>query len=270
RFRIGRRSEQIGAWSDELNKLRQIDRTTSSGAALHIASRQSVYQALANRIVPTTIWQCFGFFSASILAAAMSAIMFWFVETTDALMLDVMRYIIGGIYAVFTLLMLVLFFMRPRASHKIRSAVLSGIEAGEDTDPGAKFRLQDNTRILMRCKDEEPWSQIFSYVQSKSDKPRRKVFSWFKKKNQRAGRSKTETRDHSNAFKWHISFGADPAVRAGAFSFLRDVYAQGLFPEDLPASDNGGSSESQSSIDIRNDADATSKSASANSPNKDF
>src|SRR5699024_12624192 len=106
RFRIGRRSEQIGAWSDELNKLRQIDRTTSSGAALHIASRQSVYQARANRTVPTTICQCMGFFSASILAAAMNAIMFWFVETTDDLMLEVMRYIIAGIYAVFPLIML--------------------------------------------------------------------------------------------------------------------------------------------------------------------
>src|SRR5699024_9787202 len=111
RFRIGRRSEHIGAWSDELNKLRQIDRTTSSRAALHFASPQSMYQAHANRIFPTTLLQCFGFFIASILAAAMSAIMFWFVETTDALMLEVMRYIIGGIYAVFTLLMLVLFFM---------------------------------------------------------------------------------------------------------------------------------------------------------------
>lgn len=218
RFRLGRRSEQLSAWQNELEVLNKIDRTTGSGAALHVAARQGVYRSIANRLVPPAFWQAFGFFVAGLLTAMLSLTLFFIIEPAP-LPWDIGRFILATLYTVLTCLAFAMWYLRPRASEKLRAAVLAGIEFGENTNPGAEGRLQLSQRDLFREQDAAKWNQIFDFTPSVKDLG-----------------SKKERKNNSHLtqpYKRLIYHAVEPTVRDGVLNFLRDLH-KSADPETTP------------------------------------
>lgn len=224
RFRISRRSEQLAAWQNELEVLNQIDRTTGSGAALHIAARQGVYRSIANRLVPPTFWQAFGFFIAGLLAATLSVTLFWIVESAG-LPWEIGRIGLASLYSFLAFLAFAMCFMRPRASEKLRAAVLAGIEAGENSSPGAKQRFQASKRELLREQNEQRWDEVFDYIPSETNKT--------------CKQARKNSNRLSEPYKFLIRHAVEPTVRDGVFNFLRDLHQQVGDPSKSTVSESG-------------------------------
>jgi hypothetical protein len=210
RFRIGRRSEQLGAWQGELEALRKIDRSSGSGAALHIAARKGVYRSIANRLVPPTFWQGLGFFIAGLLTITLSAILLWVIEPAGNAW-DVARIGMGVLYGIVALLAVAMCFVRPYASDRLRAAVLAGIESNERSDGGAPLRFRVAVRGVLREQNADKWSDLFAYEPTEEDevdRAKRKLTAYLR-----------------NPYQWWIQHSVEPDIRGGVFSFLGEVHA---------------------------------------------